>query len=119
MLAIRVRSAYIRLSQGQEPLVAKITLKKTEKAASDDRVVPDAEVAVAAQKPEPEPVRSQKRAVEAGRFLLQVDRQTKGYFQSAAEAEAAGMKIKKGFANVHVSIYDREQSSNTVLELPA
>jgi hypothetical protein len=34
-------------------------------------------------------------------------------------AEAAGLAIKKKFSQVQVAIYDRQESSNRILELPA
>jgi hypothetical protein len=54
---------------------------------------------------EPE-VRSQRKQPEAGRYLLQVDRQTKTSFQTAEAAQAGGLIIKKGYPNVQVTIYD-------------
>ncbi len=49
------------------------------------------------------------------RYLLQVDRQTKGSFDSMEDAEKLGRSIKKGHPNVQVSIYDSERSMSTVL----
>ncbi len=62
---------------------------------------------------------SQKRRAELGRYWLQVDRQTKRSFKTEEEAEAAGMVIKTKFAQVQVAIYDRDESRNRILELPA
>ena len=62
---------------------------------------------------------SQKRRQELGRYWLQVDRQTKRSFKTEEEAEAAGMAIKTKFAQVQVAIYDRDESMNRILELPA
>ena len=57
---------------------------------------------------------SQKRpAME--RYRLQVDRQTKASFPTQALAEKAGSTIKKAHPQVHVSIYDAEDSKTTVL----
>jgi hypothetical protein len=57
---------------------------------------------------------SQKRpAME--RYRLQVDRQTKASFPTQALAEMAGAAIKKEHPQVHVSIYDAEESKTTVL----
>jgi hypothetical protein len=60
------------------------------------------------------PPASQARAVLA-RFRLQVDRQTKAAFATLSEAEKAGQQIKKAYPLVQVSIYDAEESGQTVL----
>ncbi len=51
-----------------------------------------------------------------GRFRLQVDRQTKATYASMDEAEKAGKAIKKAHPIVQVSIYDAEQSAQTMLD---
>lgn len=56
-----------------------------------------------------------QRKPEVGRFLLQVDRQTKGSYKTFEDAEAAGLRIKKGFPIVKVSIYDSVESTNTLV----
>ena len=59
-----------------------------------------------AEEPAPETVQevlSQSKRPEVGRFLLQVDRQTKRSFATAEAAETAGMVIKKGHPIVRVS----------------
>lgn len=65
-----------------------------------------------------EPV-SQRKRPEAGPFLLQVDRQTKGSYATAALAEAAGRVIKTRHPVVQVSVYDSVACQNTLIELPA
>ena len=62
---------------------------------------------------------SQKKAPEPGRFWLQIDRQTKSSYHTFEEAEAAGLIIKKRFSVVQVSVYDKGESTNTLLTLPA
>jgi hypothetical protein len=62
---------------------------------------------------------SQKKRPESGRFLLQVDRQTKGSYQTAEAAQAVGLVIKKGYPITHVSVYDSVDGANTLVELPA
>jgi hypothetical protein len=62
---------------------------------------------------------SQRVKPERGRYLLQVDRQTKGSFQDMEAAQSAGAEIKKGFPILHVAIYDRVSSSHTLVQLPA
>jgi hypothetical protein len=105
--------------------MVKRPLKLREKAAPDEEsepavaVLPEAETAVETRKPEPEITGSQKRRAELGRFWLQVDRQTKRSFKTEEEAEAAGMAIKSKFSQVQVAIYDRDESRNRILELPA
>ena len=51
-----------------------------------------------------------------GRFRLQVDRQTKATYASMNEAETAGKAIKKAHPIVQVSVYDAEQSAQTMLD---
>ena len=75
-----------------------------------------------AEEPAPDMVQevlSQSKRPEVGRFLLQVDRQTKGSYATAEAAEKAGMVIKKGHPIVRVSVYDSVQTANKIIELPA
>jgi len=51
-----------------------------------------------------------------GRFRLQVDRQTKATYASMDEAATAGKAIKKAHPIVQVSVYDAEQSAQTLLD---
>ena len=62
---------------------------------------------------------SQRRRPEVGRFLLQVDRQTKGSYATAEAAQTAGMAIKANHPIVQVSVYDSVDTTNTLVELPA
>ena len=61
----------------------------------------------------------QRKPPEVGRYLLQVDRQTKDSFATYEEAYAAGLTIKTRHPVVQVSIYDTVKSENTMIELPA
>ena len=63
-------------------------------------------------------VLSQSKRPEVGRFLLQVDRQTKRSYATAEAAETAGMVIKQGHPIVRVSVYDSVETANKILELP-
>ena len=56
---------------------------------------------------------------EAGRYLLQVDRQTKGSYKTPEAAQAAGAVIKKSYPVVQVSVYDSVESTNTIIESPS
>ena len=62
---------------------------------------------------------SQRLKPEKGRYLLQVDRQTKGSFQDMEAAQSAGLKIKTAFPILQVAIYDSVNSSHTLVQLPA
>ena len=62
---------------------------------------------------------SQSKRPERGRYLLQVDRQTKGSYTTAETAKAAALVIKKNYPIVHVSVYDSVNNSNTLVEGPA
>jgi hypothetical protein len=66
-----------------------------------------------------QPLSSQRKRPEVGRFLLQVDRQTKGSYPTTEAAAAAGMAIKTAHPIVQVSIYDSIDTVNTLIELPA
>jgi hypothetical protein len=61
---------------------------------------------------------NQKVKKEAGNYRLQVDRQTKAFYMTEEQAEAAGMLIKKGHPVVQVSIYKSAEGSNKIVELP-
>jgi hypothetical protein len=62
---------------------------------------------------------SQRKRPERGRYLLQVDRQTKGSYTTSEAAQSAALVIKKGHPIVQVSVYDSVDNSNTIVELPA
>jgi hypothetical protein len=62
---------------------------------------------------------SQKKRPESGRFLLQIDRQTKGSYQTVEAAEAVGRTIKKNHPIVHVTVRDAVDGVNTTVELPS
>jgi hypothetical protein len=62
---------------------------------------------------------SQRKRPERGRFLLQVDRQTKGSYTTSEAAQAAALIIKKGYPIVQVSVYDSVDNTNTLVEAPA
>jgi hypothetical protein len=64
-------------------------------------------------------VPSQRKRPETGRYLLQVDRQTKGSYQTPEAAQTAALVIKKGYPIVQVSVYDSVDYTHTVVELPA
>jgi len=62
---------------------------------------------------------SQRKRPESGRYLLQVDRQTKGSYPTAEAAQSAGRAIKTGYPIVQVSIYDSVDYSHTPVEASA
>jgi hypothetical protein len=69
---------------------------------------------------EPEEKFSQrKRLVEVGRFVLQVDRQTKGSYPTADAAHAAGLAIKNDFPLLHVTVYDSVEHAGTTIAVSA
>jgi hypothetical protein len=61
---------------------------------------------------------SQLQRPESGRYLLQVDRQTKSSYPTAEAAQSAALVIKKGYPALQVSIYDRVGNTNTLVDLP-
>ena len=62
---------------------------------------------------------AQGKRPEVGRYLLQVDCQTKGSYGTAQAAEAAGLLIKKSYPKVQVSVYDSVDTANKLIDLPA
>jgi hypothetical protein len=62
---------------------------------------------------------SQSKRPESGRYVLQVDRQTKCSYAKAASVEAAGMTIKIGYPHVRVSVYDSADGQSKLIELTA
>jgi hypothetical protein len=66
-----------------------------------------------------EEVFSQRKRPEKGRYLLQVDRQTKGSYKTSEAAQSAALEIKTAFPIVQVSVYDSVDNTNTLVEPPA
>jgi hypothetical protein len=62
---------------------------------------------------------SQRKRPESGRYLLQVDRQTKGSYQTPEAAQTAALVIKKAYPILQVSIYDSVEYANTLVEVAA
>ena len=68
---------------------------------------------------EPDEVFSQRKRPERGRYLLQVDRQTKGSYTTSEAAQSAALVIKTAYPIVQVSVYDSVDNTNTMVEAPA
>lgn len=62
---------------------------------------------------------SQRKRPESGRYLLQVDRQTKSSYKTSEAAQSAALEIKTEYPVVQVSIYDSVDNSHRLVELPA
>jgi len=62
---------------------------------------------------------SQSKRPERGRYLLQVDRQTKGSYTTAEAAQAVALGIKTAYPIVQVSVYDAVDNTSTMVEVPA
>jgi hypothetical protein len=62
---------------------------------------------------------SQRERPNAERFVLQVDRQTKGSYPTAEIAFAAGLAIKNGFPLLQVTIYDSIERVRTTIAASA
>lgn len=67
---------------------------------------------------DPEEQFSQRKRPEIGRYILQVDRQAKGSYQTAETAKSAGLAIKKDYPILHVTIYDSVECTSTTLAPP-
>jgi hypothetical protein len=59
--------------------------------------------------------RRSAEAAREGRFLLQVDRQTKESFQTREDAQKAGMALKQRFPILHVGVLDVEEGLSEVI----
>jgi hypothetical protein len=68
---------------------------------------------------EVEEVVSQSVRPERGRYLLQVDRQTKGSYTTSEAARSAAIAIKTGYPIVQVSVYDSVEYTHTIVDAPA
>jgi hypothetical protein len=68
---------------------------------------------------EVEEVFSQRVRPERGRYLLQVDRQTKGSYTTLEAAQSAALAIKTSYPIVQVSVYDSAEYTHTIIEKPA
>jgi hypothetical protein len=62
---------------------------------------------------------SQRKRPERGRYLLQVDRQTKGSYTTSEAAQTIALGIKTAYPIVQVSVYDSVDNTSTLVELPA
>jgi hypothetical protein len=62
---------------------------------------------------------SQRKRPEAGRYWLQVDRQTKGSYTTSDAAQLVAQAIKAKYPIVQVSVYDHVDSTHTIVEVPA
>ena len=93
----------ISLPKLKEKQVAPRQIKKLVKHRSDkaaDEIVP------------------QHKPAENGRYLIQVDKQTKASYDTAEAAQSAALEIKKGYPIVKVSIFDSIESTSQLIELP-
>ena len=68
---------------------------------------------------EAEEVFSQSKRPERGRYLLQVDRQTKNSYTTSEAAQSAALAIKKGYPIVQVSVYDSVEHTDTLVAAPS
>ena len=64
-------------------------------------------------------VLSQRVRPERGRYLLQVDRQTKNSYTTSEAAQSAALAIKTGYPIVQVSVYDSVEHTHTMVAAPA
>ena len=67
---------------------------------------------------EVEEVFSQSKRRERGRYLLQVDRQTKNSYTTSEAAQSVALAIKTGHPIVQVSVYDSVEHTHTIVEVP-
>jgi hypothetical protein len=67
----------------------------------------------------PDVIFSQRKQPESGRYLIQVDKQTKASYETAEAAHSAALEIKKGYPIVRVAIFDSIENSSQLVELPS
>jgi hypothetical protein len=60
--------------------------------------------------------RPEQSPPETGRYLLQIDRQSKRSFKTPEAAQTAAREIKSRFPALHISIYDTVTGSRTVVD---
>jgi hypothetical protein len=71
---------------------------------------------------EADEVFSQSKRPDRGRYLLQVDRQTKNSYTTSEAAQSAALAIKAGYPIVQVSqvsVYDSVEHTHTLVMAPA
>ena len=102
-LAVEAPGPHLRSSPQMEHQVAPRQIKMPVKVNSDT---------------EAEEIFSQRKRPESGRYLLQVDRQTKGSYKTSEAAQSAALEIKTEYPIVQVSIYDSVENSHRLVELP-
>jgi hypothetical protein len=61
--------------------------------------------------------RPQQQQPEAGRYYLEIDRQTKRSFKTSEAARSAAQEIKARFPALQVSVYDSTSKSRTVVDV--
>ena len=61
---------------------------------------------------------SQLQRPESGRYLLQVDRQTKSSCPTAEAAQSAALVINKGYPVLQMSVYHGVANTSSMVELP-
>lgn len=71
------------------------------------------------EKKDADDVFSQRKRPERGRYLLQVDRQTKGSYAASEAAHAAALAIKTAYPIIQVSVYDSVDNTSAIVEVPA
>jgi len=105
-LAHAARTSYIKTFPAKEQRMATRQIKMPVKDDSE-------------KEKEADDVFSQRKRPERGRYLLQVDRQTKGSYTTPEAAQSAALVIKTAYPIVQVSVYDSVDNSNTLVETPA
>jgi hypothetical protein len=86
-------------------------------AMNDRQIKMPAKKKTAIREEEDVEIVSQRQKPDVGRYLLPLDRQTKGSFHTSEDAQAAALEIKKAFPVLQVSIYDRVTSSHTLVKV--
>jgi hypothetical protein len=69
------------------------------------------------REPEIEVAHSQQKRPEIGRYLLQIDRQTKRSFDTLEAATKAAQAIKNGHPIVQAAVYDTVEGVSSILQV--
>ena len=62
-------------------------------------------------------VPARRAPAEQGRYRLQVDRQTKGSYQTHEAAMEAALAIKRAYPILHVAVFDAQEGQSELIAL--
>jgi hypothetical protein len=105
-------AAHFHKQSGSYPFTKEIHVADRELKMPAKKINKDAEEEEIGRVP------SQRQRPESGRYLLQVDRQTKSSFKTFDDAHSAALKIKKSNPVIQVAVYDSVDHLHTLVDVP-